>query len=232
MLEATNFDSIDMLSLFIRAIADRSCSNVKSAPVPKAFTRNCDILQNVYRQGLRIGGIESKLRSLSKHIMNFKDHARSMFEHYLVSGMGTSNWHCLENLVDSLIGVGGIEIFHGSYYESAHKILKRSYRRTFKRSSSVVEKALNVLELQSSIGLMSTSLEAKRISNPSRAVSIQEKTTCLINSEKHDSSLNLKNVLKYVAQMEHFSRSSLSVPPFLLDLFRDTTNDAYAALKN
>lgn len=98
MLEARDFGSIDMV--FMGAVADCSCRNVKNASVTKTFTNYCDILQTVSRQELKIVWTEPALRSLRKSIKNFKDHSRSLFEQYLVSGVGTSKWHCLEHLVD------------------------------------------------------------------------------------------------------------------------------------
>lgn len=82
MLEATNFESGNTVSLLFRAIADRSCGNGKSAPVTKAFTKYCDILQTSYRKGLKKDWIKPELRSVSKSIKNFKDHALSEFQRY------------------------------------------------------------------------------------------------------------------------------------------------------
>lgn len=59
---------------------------------------------------------------------------------------------------------------------------------------------------------------------------MKEKTSYVINSGKHVSFADLQNVFKYGVEMEHFSRSSLSIPTFLLDLFRDMAKDRFAVL--
>lgn len=145
--EATNFDTIDLA--FIRAIADRSCSNVRNAPVTKAFIKNCNIIQTIYRRGLRIGWTESELCSVSKSIKIFKDYSRSVFERYQVSGTATFKWHCFKSLVNSLRAVSGTVWVHASHYEIAHKMFKRAYLKTLEQNGSAMEKTLMVLVLQS-----------------------------------------------------------------------------------
>lgn len=115
MLETKNFDSPDMVSPLIKAIADRSGGNVKSAPVTKVFTKYCDILPTICRQGLRIGWTESEQHSLSKSIKNFEDHAQSVFKHYQVSGEGTFKWHCLDHHEGSLKNVGDMKYLHADH---------------------------------------------------------------------------------------------------------------------
>lgn len=61
MLEDTNFQSIDMFSPFVGAIADSSCGNIKSALVSKAFTKYREILHAADRRGLSIGLKEPEL---------------------------------------------------------------------------------------------------------------------------------------------------------------------------
>lgn len=61
--------------------------------------------------------------------------------------MGTYKWHCLEHLVDSLKGVGGIEYLRAGHYESAHKITKRAYQITTEQNESAMKKNPHVLEL-------------------------------------------------------------------------------------
>lgn len=130
--EAVDFESIDMVSRFIGATINRSCGNVKNAPVSKVFSEYCDLLGVIYRRGLNTGWTESELQGLKESLKKFKDYFGSTDKGYRASGTETFTLNCPKHLVDSFRAVGGAENFHGGHYESVHKIFKRAYQRTSK----------------------------------------------------------------------------------------------------
>lgn len=54
-----------------------------------------------------------------------------------------------------------------------------------------------------------------------------ENITCLLNSGKHVSFSNIQNVLKDGVDLQYLSWSSLSIPPFISELFNGITKDGF-----
>lgn len=142
MLEAQNFDTLDMVAPFLGAVVDTCCGTEEKAPVTNTYVAYSELLDFIYRRRTYPSWNEAELGVLITMIGSFKTIARDTFGKYQASNMGTSKWHALEHVVDNLRDLGGIQYMHGGLYEQSHKNFKEDYKLTSKRVHSAMTETL------------------------------------------------------------------------------------------
>ena len=145
MLEAKDYQALDMYFSFIGAYIDRCCGEVKSSPTKRIFTQYSELVMLVYRRRMKVGLTEEHLKELSGRIIRFKSDAVELYEPYQPSGMGTLKFHHLDHVVDDIRNMGGIESLDAGLYEHSHTKGKRCYSRTSKRRTTAMAESMEVL---------------------------------------------------------------------------------------
>lgn len=146
MLEAKEYDSVDMVSPFLGAIIDACCGLTDTADVTQSYTDYADLVDFIYRRNDCPGWTEEELSNLSSKIAAFKLRARSTFARYQPSSMGTVKWHLMDHIVADLRAVGGVEYLHGGIYEESHKLFKEDNRLTSRRKASAMAETIKKQE--------------------------------------------------------------------------------------
>lgn len=146
MLEAKDFQALDMVFPFIGAYIDRCCGEVETSPTTRIFTMYSEILMMVYRRRMKPGWTEQDLKKLKEKIVRFKKEAVELYESYQASGMGTLKFHLLDHLVDDLRRMGGIHTLDAGLYEHSHARVKRWYNRTSKRRATAMSESMEILQ--------------------------------------------------------------------------------------
>lgn len=81
MLEASDYEALDMVSTFIGTLVDRLC-RFECGLIAKAFTLHDELLKFVHLKGRRPDETESNLQILSKNIVDFRREAYRGFASY------------------------------------------------------------------------------------------------------------------------------------------------------
>lgn len=131
MLDAKDFELIDLVLPFIGAIADRLCG-ICEGLTTLSFVRCVEPLQLFIRYRRPPGWSLEKSRPLRRVMKEFQKASACAFMNYQFSGTLPSKWHALNHLADNIEDVGCIEVLHGGKYESAHKKFKVLYLLTIK----------------------------------------------------------------------------------------------------
>lgn len=72
MLEASDYDNMDMVSTFIAALIDTCCGTSEDAPVTESFTQYVDLNELISSRATVPGWIEEDFEKLTKLISSFK----------------------------------------------------------------------------------------------------------------------------------------------------------------
>lgn len=231
MLEAKDYDSVDMVSPFLGSIIDYCCGTAYHAPVTKAFTMYVDMVAFITRRFRTPGWTEDELTELDYDIKAFKSHSCSVFSSYQASGMGTSKWHSLDHVVESLRHVGGIEYLHGGLYEHAHKRFKDAYKLTSRRKRSAMEETLRrQLEIASNSTKCLSSLSTVLRPNACRIESVRNDSTYLIRHGPYISLRELEGALHHLYERKLYGKSQVLVNPKTLLLGEGVGTDALKVL--
>lgn len=80
MLEARDFDSIDMVSTFLEAIVDIGCGTEEEELLTKCFTLYVDLVEFLFSRSPRHGWNETCLKRLGQQMREFKKSTQDFFQ--------------------------------------------------------------------------------------------------------------------------------------------------------
>ena len=146
LLQAKDFQSLDMVFPIVGGFIDRCCGEVSDCPNTRVFTKYSDVLNFVFRRRLKLGWVEEELEELDEMIRDFKSTAVEVFGPYQKSNMGTLKFHLLDHLVEDLGRFPNIEVLNAGIYEYSHCIVKRMYNHTSRRKNSAMSESVRMLE--------------------------------------------------------------------------------------
>lgn len=112
VVEASDFESADQFSTFLKAIPDRPFGNEKSAELKQHFTRYVELSRCVRLVVTSSFWKEGDLMKLQDSFVRFKALGKSVLGEYQRSGMYTKKLNLLDYFVDVIRHVGAIQFLH------------------------------------------------------------------------------------------------------------------------
>lgn len=120
-LEASDYDAVDLVSLFLGALADEFCGLYKTAEVTKVFTQYVNNVNFVFKKFLDTGWSDDKTPKLERDIISSKTFKLQIFSAYKPSGMASQQWHALDHICDAIRELGDVTYLHAVVFRNSHK---------------------------------------------------------------------------------------------------------------
>lgn len=209
MLEAKDYDVMDMVSPFIGAIIDRCCGLVDVATVTSSFTQYVDLVSFIFRRNMVPGWTNLCLQSLDQEVQDFKHSTFDAFSMYQSSRMGTSKWHFLDHLVGDLRDMGGIEYLSCGQYEYSHRLTKEDYSLTSRRVDTALRETVNRQADRCILARHRSVNDAVRKPNPSRIRAVREDAAYLVQRGDIVTINELDTAIKMCKEMRKQNSSEL-----------------------
>lgn len=125
MLEAAEFENIEMGFLFMGEIINTWCSQSTGPPTTQVFTSYVDLNNFIQKRFPSPSWTGKDLLQLKSLIQFFKLDALKIFGDSQASNMATTKWHDVNHVVASLRDVNRIDYMDVLYYENEHKLLMK-----------------------------------------------------------------------------------------------------------
>lgn len=106
------------------------------AAITSVFVSYVEIKNLIYSRQTFPKWTEPELERVQQSIASFKESARSTFQKYQPSEMGTSKWHAFDHLIRHMREVGGGQYLHSKLFEQTHEAVKRHYQITLEKTDS------------------------------------------------------------------------------------------------
>ena len=191
MLEAKDYRCIDMVSPFIGMFADRCCDEVSTAVTTELFVSYVEIMQISLSYNNCLLWNEEKVRDLERRIEAFKAKSVSLYGSHHVSELCTEKFHQLDHLGEDIRKFGGLRYGDSGLYESTHTDVKRAYRSSSRKKSSVMKETVDAFvkdkhskSLGDDLNTSKGSVNAVRKSTRAKQLSLFDDCASAINTGK------------------------------------------------
>lgn len=142
LLEATDYESKNIIPPYYRAIVDMLCGDGKNTAATKTFTEFVDLVNFILSQNRARMWNEQKLSRLANNIVSLKQIVYSLFCKYLHSSKRTSKWHVLEHVVEDIRRMGSVTFMSSSIFEKSYSVVNENYKATSRREQNAMRELL------------------------------------------------------------------------------------------
>lgn len=99
------------------------------------FTKCFDLVHSIAKQNRYPGWTETELEKLQKKpFLRSRPAPQAVFGLYQASGMSTSKWHALGNVLDAFQQIEGTEYFDHRLYEGSHEQFQKYVPQILKKT--------------------------------------------------------------------------------------------------
>lgn len=121
MLEDSDYEQIDSMSLFFGECDDICFGFSSSASIIEVFTRYVDLTNSIFKRSGRPRWTNQELLDLESDANKFKKIGTAIIGLHQSFCMTTSTWHTLDNEVEAVIQVESVQYLDKGLFEVTHK---------------------------------------------------------------------------------------------------------------
>ena len=145
MLEAKDFQRLDMVFPFAATFIDRMCCEEKEHPITKICVIYSDLVSKVLRYEKPKYWAESEIEEVESMCHDLRKRMLSTLAEFHTSNFRTLKFHMLSHIGEDIRRYGGLHNTEAGTYENSHLMFKNAYRRTSKRTTTAIRETLQRL---------------------------------------------------------------------------------------
>ena len=145
MLEAKNYQNMDMIFPFIAAFIDRATGLEDTAMLTHVHA-TYSLLMNTLSGKQNGSFTDPEIEEIDEMVKNFKRDVVTLFEPHCDSGLFTLKFHLLDHLCTDLRCFGTLAMLDAGPYEHFNHIIKMAYRKTSMRIKTRMDETVDRLE--------------------------------------------------------------------------------------